>query len=393
MSVWTEGRILVDDRQRAILVCSMRNVGRYLVFSGGGILAILFICEWALQFAAYRMRSEAAAMRQPFYSFALVSSTGQPLSKKHGYLKLRVRGFLQYDNLPSQTTPNFTINSFGFRGKEVAEVKSGSRIAVVGGSTAFGTGLGSDEETVARQLERLIPDSEVINAAVIGYTSAQEMIQVLTRLTDLQPDLVISLNGWNDASYIGAPARACELGHCGFRQIENQLRLLYLLDHPNVALHTAYGLANALFPAFSSAVRTKIAADVAEPVQDLEQVAESYADNMEKTKDILRTHHARHFVFLQPDIKAMELAHSESTPKAGNWIDPGARPHIYNDFRAAVAKRMRRRNLAFVDLNDYPKNFVSSSFMDPIHPNAAGHHEIAQIMAGEIKARALLRKP
>ena len=47
------------------------------------------------------------------------------------------------------------------------------RIVLVGGSAAFGTGLNSDSETFAHQLEKELESVEVINAAVIGHKSGQ----------------------------------------------------------------------------------------------------------------------------------------------------------------------------------------------------------------------------
>ncbi|MBS0169536.1 MAG: hypothetical protein JSR62_04215 [Nitrospira sp.] len=67
----------------------------------------------------------------------------------------------------------------------------------MGGSTAFGTGLESDRESVASQLAQLL-NVEVINAAVIGHGSGQELAYLLSELVNLQPDVVIALDGWND---------------------------------------------------------------------------------------------------------------------------------------------------------------------------------------------------
>lgn len=111
------------------------------------------------------------------------------------------------------------------------------RIFVVGGSTAFGAGASSTERTVAGYLKRHLqtrleafrvsavhpaaPDGaagphqlrrfrealqrchtvEVITAAASGWTSTHERILIENRLTELEPDLVISLSGHNDAFF------------------------------------------------------------------------------------------------------------------------------------------------------------------------------------------------
>ena len=49
-------------------------------------------------------------------------------------------------------------------------------------------------ETVVQLAQRL--NVEVINAAVIGHGSGQELTYLLTELVDLHPDVVIALDGW-----------------------------------------------------------------------------------------------------------------------------------------------------------------------------------------------------
>jgi hypothetical protein len=103
----------------------------------------------------------------------------------------------------------------------------------VGGSTAFGTGLDSDRETVAAQLAELL-DVEVINAAVIGHGSGQELTYVLNDLVDLHPDVVIALDGWNDYYKRLEVSDRRLLGMNGFDQIEDQLVTLAGLEDPSM---------------------------------------------------------------------------------------------------------------------------------------------------------------
>jgi lysophospholipase L1-like esterase len=132
------------------------------------------------------------------------------------------------------------INSLQFRcDHELARPKPAGvcRVFVVGGSTAFGAGASSTKRTVAGYLEqhlrnrwedvrRLAPRQpatsdavehnrlrrfletirrchtvEVITAAASGWTSTHERILIENRLAELEPDLVISLSGHNDAFF------------------------------------------------------------------------------------------------------------------------------------------------------------------------------------------------
>ena len=100
----------------------------------------------------------------------------------------------------------FRTNSLGLRGKETTIEKPAGRfrIAVLGGSTAWGLGASSDAKTVPGQLETILAetypgrDIEVLNAAQIGYVSTQELIYFQRVISPMQPDLVVLLDGYND---------------------------------------------------------------------------------------------------------------------------------------------------------------------------------------------------
>ncbi|MEO0035443.1 MAG: hypothetical protein RLZZ501_1466 [Pseudomonadota bacterium] len=86
-------------------------------------------------------------------------------------------------------------------------------VIVTGGSTMFGVGASDNDGTVPAQLERLLRerfgvDIKVVNLAVRGYTSFQEMLRLKEWLNDgHRADLVLSVSGRNDA-YAVRGARA-----------------------------------------------------------------------------------------------------------------------------------------------------------------------------------------
>ncbi len=98
------------------------------------------------------------------------------------------------------------INPRGIRGDLVAVPKPAGvfRILALGGSTTFGHDL-SAEEAWPAQLQRILRDDygytnvEVINLGVPGYYSLDSVVSLATRGLALEPDLVISYDGLNDA--------------------------------------------------------------------------------------------------------------------------------------------------------------------------------------------------
>ncbi len=108
---------------------------------------------------------------------------------------------------------NATINEQHFRHVGVVATPKPPgvyRIFVTGGSTAFGSGAPAQDRTIpgylqARLDRELAPNSkrryEVINAASPAWTSSQERIWIENRLSELEPDLVVSLSGSNDVHW------------------------------------------------------------------------------------------------------------------------------------------------------------------------------------------------
>jgi hypothetical protein len=112
---------------------------------------------------------------------------------------------------------NATIDENQFRhSRPIATPKPAGtfRIFITGGSTAYGTGAPGDDATIdaffLRRLEQdLAPRTglvyEVINAANGAWASTHERILIENRLSEMEPDLVISLSGNNELhwGYIG----------------------------------------------------------------------------------------------------------------------------------------------------------------------------------------------
>jgi hypothetical protein len=112
--------------------------------------------------------------------------------------------------VPSQNLPHLTINSLGFRGLErnLSKPYNVKRVILLGGSTAFGRYATSDENSIAGQLEKLMNEQEkkpicweVINLAIPGFISYQEMMMLFLHGFQYKPDYVISLTGINDIQF------------------------------------------------------------------------------------------------------------------------------------------------------------------------------------------------
>jgi hypothetical protein len=108
---------------------------------------------------------------------------------------------------------NAHINAMQFRADhEIAlpKPKGVYRIFFTGGSTAFGSGAANEDSTIAAYLERLLAKNltpktnktyEVITAANPAWASTHERVFIENRLSEMQPDMVISFSGNNDVHW------------------------------------------------------------------------------------------------------------------------------------------------------------------------------------------------
>ncbi len=115
---------------------------------------------------------------------------------------LRGSAFLNY----GLSTTHERVNSHGYHGPEIAVPKPRDvyRIVALGGSTTFGLFLDSWQLAYPHKLEQHLQRDygyshvEVINAGVPQYSTWESAVNMLLRVPDLEPDMVIIYHGIND---------------------------------------------------------------------------------------------------------------------------------------------------------------------------------------------------
>lgn len=338
------------------------------------VLLCLVVLETVRGLWVDRGRRKHAEQVEPYYPWSLRARNGDRLGWQEGYLELVLDPHVGYRNRPGRETPYFRINARGFRGPEIREpCPKAHRVVVLGGSAAFGTGLRRDADTFAAQLEARLPGAEVINAAVIGYHSGEELLTLVERVIDLRPDLVIAFDGWNDWQFADVRSGV-------FRdQLEYLLRFATrLTDHawgPRLAL-----LPRILFPALCNWIFGRYDLGRSAPLvpDDPDAVARAYAANAAKMDRISRAFGARFLCLLQPDRKR-------------KGVDLYGRPGAtYARFRETATRVLDAEGVAWLDLNGVEGIFVPGMFMDRVHCTAAGYARLAEAAALEIERRGML---
>jgi lysophospholipase L1-like esterase len=349
----------------------------------GKILLVLFVNMVILCLATVGLEVKLAHDRRqeetkwskqvrPYYWSSFHTHDGIALGTRSGPLKLALHPFVSYSNLPNQKTQHFSINNLGFRGGDIRkDEKPKKRIMVVGGSTAFGTGLQNDDETFEHHLEHLL-NAEVINAAVVGHASGQELVYLLMELVDLQPDVVITLDGWND--YDLHPLTSKFLGSNGFGQIEEQLKTLQSVTDGSFLTRVS-NLYWILFPNITKQLESlwvrffRREEQTSEP--DLRVASAVYATNITKMQRLSEAFNYKFLCVLQPDRD---------------------RKQQYRAFREAAKMHLQQAGIEALDLNELDEQGIKAEwYMDPVHLDGAGNQAIAQIIANKIVADGLLR--
>jgi len=338
--------------------------------------AALVLVECALE-VRYAMDSQTwREQHSPHYSFALHSTTGQRVSPLPGLLELELHAGSLYANRPDQSNAYFNIDASGFRAGAPAPQSPDARVFVVGGSTAFGTGLEGDAQTFPAQLAAHLPNTEVTNAAVIGYASGQELAGILLEILDHEPDLVIALNGVNDAMVSDYESeRSYGPGFNGLSgMIEKPMQDLMVFTDPNPLRRLAFGLPRVLFPEI---IRRLSDPWVPEGERaSAKRAAEIYLDNMEKAHTILTAHDVNFLCALQP-LRADADAQSSGLLAR------------FRVLRQVARAGFVERGIHFVDLQG-TKALQPEMFLDSMHLDARGNALLAKRVARAVMQRGLL---
>ncbi len=314
------------------------------------------------------------------YSLSLFNHRGERVSRQRGRLRLLLDPFTVYRNCPDQGHGNYTIDGDGFRGG-YRDAGAPALAMVVGGSAAFGQGLEEDDQTFASLLSRDNPEYDVVNAAVVGFLSGQELAGMVHRLDSFRPDLYIVFNGWNDIfdplTYAGEwPVRSAPIGFNNtFLVIGERLRESFEREHGPAE--------GAAFP---------------EPFPPLaegeyfQEIVRTYIENVARMADFARSRGAGFLVVFQPEAgnkkarSEREERYLRRWERSYGYLGKGI-PDRYRELIAAAQESFRKNNIPYLDINQAPEfsENPETLFYDVVHPNPAGHAVIAELINNSLK--------
>ncbi|MEB3225351.1 MAG: GDSL-type esterase/lipase family protein [Synechococcus sp.] len=349
-----------------------------------------------------------------------------------------------YKLVGNQTSEFFTLNEQGFRDEEplpVAKPQGEIRVFILGNSTAFGRGAQSNQETIAAFLEQRLQnrvqdqrqspgtyrpdvfpffpptrnrlaqlpakikegDYRVVNVAVPGYSSGNELAQLALEILPYKPDLIILLNGYEDlllpsdqeATEIPKLAEFATNPDAYFHQYIKQslrnkaeksalVRTIFALTSPRKADQGG--------EVFSIRERNTMGLGQQLPNSDVEFQArlERYKDNLAQMVSLCGAAQIPLLVALQPEITGRPEAQLDPTEttirdQLGESYTEKMTTY-YPQFAAALEQLAQDfpNNLQVIDFYNLDAQFPTPTFIDPIHLNDAGNEAMAAELYGAI---------
>ena len=274
---------------------------------------------------------------------------------------------------------NATINSMQFRStREVAMPKPPAmyRIFLTGGSTAFGSGAPSQDKTIGQFLERQLnlefessPQRfEVFTLASPAWTSTHERIAIENRLSELEPDMVISFSGSNDVHWAGGGQDIF-----WFRTYADQ----HFWDLLNAARKTA---------GFSPMT------DVVSPPAPVDPVlvATRLDKNVRLGMTSLAGKNARYVFVLQPALALTTKPLSTREQKLHAGLLPPALENFKNSYQEIRShlSSIRDNHFLFIDQSDVFAGLAATDeiFLDSYHFGDRGNQIVAEKIANQLRS-------
>jgi len=375
------------------------------------------------------------------YRLKFLGQNQQPYDglSDRGLLAVQRRLAVGYSLVGNQKSKYWQINQQGFREDEpvpLAKPKDEIRIFLLGGSTAFGQWSPNNQATLASKLEaRLnervaqqkrspekyrptvlpyyktdldkaltlplrIRDGEyhVINAAVPGYTSGNELAQLALQILPYSPDVVLVLDGYTD---LLLPSNQTEMdiphteaflkdapGH--FWTYLSQ-RLQHFVTNTSLVKATQYFL---LKPQPSVSQRSLVIIDQAEPLEqylaadtaELEHRVTRYRDHLRQMVQLMAGAKIPLIAALQPEITGRgtsQLSPNKQEQAVLKELSPIYKQRVQTGYAqlAEVSQQIQQgfpKNFIALNFSKLYENFPHRAFYDAVHLTEEANSELAE---------------
>ena len=387
------------------------------------------------QFAQAKTGSEIAQAYR--LNFVTEESSSNQANDNQSFLTAKPSISVGYQLVGNQEHKYWQINEQGFRDRDsvpLAKPKNEIRIFLLGGSTAFGYANSGNAATISEHLEQrlqkrlqqqktspnlykpdLLPfDKEkkqkylakpskikpgnyrVINAAVPGYTSGNELAQLALQILKYKPDLIVILDGYGDlmlpsneeATQIPQLQQYLDTQQTGFsgylaqviKPLEQKSYLAKIAR--NRWLNSQKSSRKADF--FLNEQTSKLVQHLPPDETELQKRVDRYVSHQKQILSLSAAARVPLVVAIQPEITGRNP--SQLTDTEGEIATQLGRTYIkkvkasYPAFFQANQQLAQAfpHNIKAVDLYKLTDRYPSPSFIDQIHLNQAANQKVAE---------------
>ena len=304
----------------------------------------------------------------------------------------------------SRYPSNLSTDRYGFIHNGYSRVISDDdfTIFIIGGSTVEGRGAGSNSQTIAAHLERILNNGKltrhnkikVINAGLVGFNSFLEFNLLFTRIAPgFKPDMVISLNGRNDWWYLvdgGWQPQSHPYQDDIEREINSFINSNYYRARMVLGSCLQYSIIHRTLTRLLDSP-SPMPIERSYRSDQLKECAVNYANNLELCKRLSELEGFRYLAFLQPmltpSLKASFSQHeADRTARfygnRENWeYSTGAADKFYTASRTQLEDHDWHYDISRIFLHN-----KESMYYDSCHYNDAGSKMIAMKIASVILA-------
>lgn len=275
-------------------------------------------------------------------------------------------------------------------------------VAVTGGSAMFGVGSTGNATTVPAILEKKIHDQlgldvEVINLAVRGHTSYQEMLRLREWLLHNHADLVLTVSGHNDA-FAGRNASDMLFTLINEQIWRNATPLVRSAETQQPIILNPLGLIRRYSHFADLIARVALRATGGNPIEfyagdntkrqssaprlDVEELAASAAANYRMMDSLSRSYDSAFVLMLQPTAYTLDRYPADISYFTRNLEQAATERSHEVAFNASLLRRMG--NPRMVSLEQALDGTTGPVYVDNCHYTDAGADRVAQVILDEI---------
>ena len=358
----------------------MRRQKLFLVYFNISLVCVLLVGMELLGQVAFLLRYGHPLFVQPD------TTTGIPF-EPHPYLVGRLKGSIRIDNADKTMAVTSTPIHTRYTGAP-ADDHNAIRIAVLGGSTTFGTRVTDEDSWPALLQSALGKGYSVINYGVPGYSTAEAIIQMALIVPEKVPHVVVFYEGWNDIRNYHDPEIGSDYFSHGMHQYGN-LRIQARFGQNREPLISRLAQISAIVR-FASHVATLLPQRSPQTTEPVYATPDTFVDriylrNLKTLKSMAQALNAK--VIFIPQV--LNFKAFEGKKGSRGWtprIEDDAMPALLDRFNDFMNGLCAPREANCVVLRDVRReDWQSADFIGDGHFSRSGGEKFSRILATSIR--------